>query len=85
MALEHLHAGVRVIGASATEIDFANALGANNNIIQIYSNSWGPRDDGSTVADVSDLINRVLEMATIEVIDKLLHVHYNSLTVCFGV
>ena len=84
VALGHIyiHAGIRVLGKSTTEIDYANALGAYNNVIQIYSNSWGPRDDGRSISPPSEneLIERVIEMSTKEVIN--LFVHRISLTAC---
>ena len=60
-----------MLGGSATEIDFADALGASSNVIQIYSNSWGPLDGGSSISPPSEneLIGRVIEMSTKEVIN----------------
>ena len=70
-----------MLGESTTEIDYANALGANNNVIQIYSNSWGPPDGGRSISPPSEneLIERVIEMSTKEVI---LFVYRISLTAC---
>ncbi|KAL5493438.1 hypothetical protein EMCRGX_G014620 [Ephydatia muelleri] len=43
-------AGIRLLGnKGATDIQEANALSHLNNDIHIYSNSWGPTDDGMTV------------------------------------
>eukprot|EP00731_Ephydatia_muelleri_P010773 Em0005g1359a len=42
--------GIRLIGKTGiTDIQVANALSHLNNDIHIYSNSWGPTDDGMTV------------------------------------
>eukprot|EP00731_Ephydatia_muelleri_P020886 Em0013g613a len=52
--------GVRLIGnKGVTDIQMANALSHLNNDIHIYTNSWGPRDDGMTVAGPG----RVLQLA----------------------
>lgn len=45
----------------------ANALGAHNDVIQIYSNSWGPSDAGTTVYVLGDMTRQVIELATKEV------------------
>ena len=43
-------AGIRLLGnKGATDVQEANALSHLNNDIHIYSNSWGPYDDGMTV------------------------------------
>lgn len=45
------YSGIRLIGKTgATDAQEANALSHLSNYIQIYSNSWGPNDDGKTVA-----------------------------------
>ena len=54
------YAGIRLIGnKGVTDIQMANALSHLNNDIHIYTNSWGPRDDGMTVAGPG----RVLQLA----------------------
>ena len=48
--MHDLNAGIRLIGKTGiTDIQVANALSHLNNDIHIYSNSWGPTDDGMTV------------------------------------
>ena len=34
----------------STDMDQAEALNWQNSVIDIYSNSWGPSDDGMTVS-----------------------------------
>lgn len=42
-------AGLRLIAAPNTDADEANALSHEDQNIHIYSNSWGPNDDGATL------------------------------------
>jgi subtilisin-like proprotein convertase family protein/endonuclease/exonuclease/phosphatase family metal-dependent hydrolase len=42
--------GLRLIGGPATDADEAAAMAHSNSLIQIKSNSWGPDDDGKTLA-----------------------------------
>lgn len=42
--------GIRLIGGPATDQDEADALSHSNQLIFIKSNSWGPDDDGKTLA-----------------------------------
>src|SRR5262249_19408359 len=39
-------AGLRLLGAAFSDTDAANALSYHKNNIDIYSNSWGPPDNG---------------------------------------
>lgn len=46
-----LHVGIRLLSSTgATDAQMADALSYQNNIISVYSNSWGPLDNGRTVA-----------------------------------
>ncbi len=48
-------------------MDEADALSWQNGVVHIYSNSWGPADDGYTVNGPGTLLERVLESSTREV------------------
>lgn len=43
-------AGIRLIAAGVSDYDEAVGLSYQSNLNDIYSNSWGPNDDGQTVA-----------------------------------
>ena len=61
--------GLRLISAvtGATDMDEAEALAWENDVIDIYSNSWGPYDDGMQVSGPGDLLQMTLETSTQEV------------------
>ena len=44
-----------------TDAQEATALSYKNNVIQIYSNSWGPNDDGKTVSGPRRLLNMAFQ------------------------
>lgn len=44
-----INTGVRMLDGSVNDAVEAKALGLNPHHIDIYSASWGPEDDGSTV------------------------------------
>ena len=48
-------------------MDEALALGHYSDIIEIYSNSWGPRDDGFTVSGPRTLLLRTFAAGVREV------------------
>ena len=48
-------------------MDEADALSWQNGVVDIYSNSWGPEDNGYSVSGPGDLLERVLETSTSEV------------------
>lgn len=50
-----------------SDINIANALTYRNDIVQIYSNSWGTRDDGSSVDGPGPMLQMVLQNAVEEV------------------
>lgn len=52
--------GLRLIAGSISDADEAEALSWKNNIIQLYSNSWGPSDDGSDLRDAGPLVKQAL-------------------------
>ena len=48
-------------------MDEAEALAWRNDVIDIYSNSWGPTDDGIEVFGPGDLLQMALETSVEEV------------------
>lgn len=52
--------GIRLIGGPATDQDEADALSHSNQLIFISSNSWGPNDDGKTLAGPGALTQAAL-------------------------
>ena len=48
------------MGDDVTDAQDAGALSHNRNDIDIYSNSWGPYDDGYTVAGPGPLVAQAL-------------------------
>ena len=56
----------------STDLDEAAALGHYYDIIEIYSNSWGPSDNGFTVSGPGTLLQRTYEVGVREVHSKLL-------------
>lgn len=61
------------MGSIVTDSEEASALGHKDESIMIYSNSWGPIDDGSTVAGAGPLLNRVLSLGAAHVRKMKLH------------
>ena len=58
--------GIALLGAG-TDMNEATSLTFENDIVDVYSNSWGPFDDGSTVSGPGTLTNIALEMGTTQV------------------
>lgn len=56
--------GMRLIAASVTDAQEAEAMDYLNDIIQVKSNSWGPNDDGVTVEGPGTLTKNALANAT---------------------
>ncbi len=53
--------GLRLIAASTTDNQEAEAMAWRNDVIQIKSNSWGPNDDGRTLEAPGSLTNAAFE------------------------
>ena len=51
----------------------ASALGYKQNYIHIYSNSWGPQDNGFEVASPGKLVDSVFKQGVMQVNG---HLHY---------
>ena len=74
----------------ATDMEEAQALSYERDIVDVYSNSWGPFDDGYTVEGPRPMARRVLEEGTRKVRTSLslslslslthTHTHAHSLT-----
>lgn len=62
-----IHAGILLIASGQTDITTAKALGYRDDVIQIYSNSWGPSDTGFIVDGPGKLTERVLAAGAQEV------------------
>ena len=54
-------AGLRVLSGSLTNEDEARAVTYACNTTQIYSCSWGPRDDGRTVEAPPEIVSKAFE------------------------
>ena len=61
--------GLRLLGAT-TDINEAMALSYANDIVDVYSNSWGPADSGSSVEGPDILTRMVLRIGAEEVSQK---------------
>lgn len=53
--------GLRLIAANVSDADEAEALTWKNDIIHLYSNSWGPADDGADLRDAGPLVKAALQ------------------------
>lgn len=52
--------GLRLIAGNVSDADEAAALTWKNDIIHLYSNSWGPSDDGNDLIDAGPLVKAAL-------------------------
>lgn len=55
-------AGIRLIAAPTTDVDEALALSHRSDVMDIYSSSWGPVDDGATLAGPGRVTNEAFAM-----------------------
>ena len=63
-----MNAGLKLLSHDeTTDASEARALGYKNNVIDIYSNSWGPYDNGFTVDGPGPLTSAVMERGAREV------------------
>ena len=62
----HYIVGIALLGAG-TDMNEASSLTFALDIVDIYSNSWGPGDDGMTVAGPGTLTRMALETGVTEV------------------
>ena len=56
-----LYVGIRLLTTEPTDTQEADALSYQNNIISVYSNSWGPTDDAKTVAGPGTVLAMVFQ------------------------
>ncbi len=54
-------AGVRLLGGSVTDTKEASGISHQNSAIDVYNNSWGPSDDGTTLEAPGPLTLAALE------------------------
>ena len=60
--------GIRLLGnGSMTDIVEASSLTHKNDIIDVYSNSWGPPDTGITAGKMGMLVEMAMEKGTTKV------------------
>lgn len=62
MAPEATLAGIRLIAAPTTDVDEAMGLSHRSDVVDIYSSSWGPTDDGTTLAGPGRVTNEAFVM-----------------------
>ena len=63
-----IHTGILLIAFGQTDVTEAKALGYRDDVIQIYSNSWGPQDTGFRVEGPGYLTKRALAAGVQEVL-----------------
>ena len=66
VAISDISLGLRLLGAT-TDINEALALSYANDIVDVYSNSWGPFDSGSIVSGPEMLARMALRNGAAEV------------------
>ena len=66
MTLINMIAGIALLGANS-DMNEALSLSFRRDIVDIYSNSWGPVDSGSQVDGPGTLTAQALEMGVREV------------------
>ena len=71
--MANIFTGIRLISSlqGATDADEAEALSWKNDVIDIYSNSWGPSDSGIVIAGPGHLTHRALQQGveTVRIMD----------------
>ena len=66
VAHESKIAGVKILGSGATNLAEARALTHKLDTFDIYSNSWGPNDDGATMELIGKLGAKAIEKGVTE-------------------
>ena len=64
---EFLFAGVRILDKELTDALKAKGLGFRQDYVDIYSNSWGPDDNGHEVAEIGVMTEEVLNQGALKV------------------
>ena len=67
-SLEYLIVGVRMLDGQATDVLEGSALSFQSNYIDVYSNCWGPKDDGKTFGKPGKLAQEALKQGALRVI-----------------
>ena len=71
VAYESKIAGIRLLSSSPqTDADEASAFGLHNQQIHIFSNSWGPYDNGINVEGPGPLASAALKQAILKVVRR---------------
>ena len=52
-------------GGGRTDLEEAEALSHSVDLIDVYSNSWGPPDTGSSVAGPGTLVNTIFRVGAV--------------------
>ena len=60
--LSPVSSGVKIDIEESLDVTEAKALGHEQESVDVYSNSWGPKDNGLTVEGPGPLVSRVLQM-----------------------
>lgn len=59
--------GVRMLDGQATDVLEGSALSFQSDYIDVYSNCWGPKDDGKTYGKPGKLAQEALKQGTLKV------------------
>ena len=59
--------GIRILDKELTDALKAKGLGYRQDYVDIYSNSWGPKDNGFEVAEVGVMTEEVIRRGALEV------------------
>ena len=59
--------GVRMLDGQATDVLEGSALSFQSNYIDVYSNCWGPKDDGKTFGKPGKLAQEALKQGALKV------------------
>jgi hypothetical protein len=66
-----LSSGVRMLDGQATDILEGSSLSFQSAYIDIYSNCWGPKDDGKTFGKPGKLAQEALMQGALKVISMV--------------
>ena len=59
--------GIRILDDALTDALKAKGLGFRQDYVDIYSNSWGPDDNGYEVAEVGIMTEEVIRQGALQV------------------
>ena len=59
--------GIRILDNELTDALKAKGLGFRQDYVDIYSNSWGPEDNGYGVAEIGVMTEKVIRKGAMEV------------------